>query len=280
MKTSIHGLVLDEERALYHLQDALVSECTFAGEADGESALKEARNIRVEKCDFRLRYPLWHADSFTLSDSRMTDTCRAAVWYARNGRISECSLDGIKAFRECDELALSGCTIHSPELGWRCRGISLDQCDVTSEYFLFESRDISIQELSLHGKYSFQYTENVTVRHSVLNTKDAFWHAKNVTVEDSVVQGEYLGWYSDSLTLIRCRINGTQPFCYCRNLKLIDCTMENTDLAFEYSDVEADITGTVLSVKNPRSGRITADGYGEILREDAVYDCSCQILTR
>ncbi len=62
-----------------------------------------------------------------------------------------------------------------------------------------------------------------------------------VTVKNSTIKGEYLAWYSDGLTLINCRIIGTQPLCYCKNLKLIDCEMEGTDLAFEKSEVQADI---------------------------------------
>ena len=129
----------------------------------------------------------------------------------------------------------------------------------------------------MHGKYSFQYIENAVIRNSDLQTKDAFWHAKNVRVEDSVVSGEYLGWYSDGLTLVRCRISGTQPLCYCKNLTLIDCTMEDTDLSFEYSDVEADVQGHILSVKNPRSGHITADSIGEVILEESIMISDCTI---
>lgn len=132
----------------------------------------------------------------------------------------------------------------------------------------------------MKGKYSFQYMDSLHIRNSVLDTKDAFWHSKNVVVEDSLVKGEYLGWFSDGLTLIRCKIIGTQPLCYCKNLKLIDCTMEGTDLAFEYSDVEADVRGHIDSVKNPRSGVITADSVGEIIREDAVMECTGRVVLR
>ena len=59
----------DEERTLYHLQNSRVSKCNFAGPADGESVLKEARNIAVEECSFSLRYPLWHVKGFSLADS-------------------------------------------------------------------------------------------------------------------------------------------------------------------------------------------------------------------
>ena len=56
--------------------------------------------------------------------------------------------------------------------------------------------------------------------------------------------------------------------------------MEETDLAFEYSDVEADVKGHIVSVKNPKSGTIVADSVGEIIREDAIMKCSGDVLIR
>ena len=73
-----------------------------------------------------------------------------------------------------------------------------------------------------------------------------------------------------NLTLINCKIIGTQPLCYCKNLKLINCTMEDTDLSFEYSEVEADVKGHIISVKNPKSGTITADSVGEVIWERII----------
>ena len=57
MKNVIENQQFDEERALYNLQNTLVSNCNFAGPADGESALKEARNVKVKDTNFSLRYP-------------------------------------------------------------------------------------------------------------------------------------------------------------------------------------------------------------------------------
>ena len=53
--------------------------------------------------------------------------------------------------------------------------------------------------------------------------------------------------------------------------------MENTDLAFEYSDVEADVKGHIDSVKNPKSGIIKADSVGEVIMQDAVMPCSGKV---
>ena len=69
METIIANAQFDEERALYNLKDTRVENCRFEGPADGESALKEARNIQVANTAFSLRYPLWHVEGFHLHDS-------------------------------------------------------------------------------------------------------------------------------------------------------------------------------------------------------------------
>ena len=280
MKKRIEGLQLDEERALYNLTDAKIRDCIFAGEADGESALKEARNISIENCSFSLRYPLWHVEGFTMNDSKMDEDTRAAMWYCDNGKISDSDLLGIKAIRECKNITVRDCTIRSDEFGWKCENIHLMDSKIKSEYLFFDSRNVKLENVEMGGKYSFQYMENLEIRNCFLNTKDAFWHSKNVTVVDSVLRGEYLGWFSEGLTLIGCKIIGTQPLCYCKDLKLVDCVMEDTDLAFEYSDVDATIDSHVISIKNPRSGRIEVDSVDAVIMEDAVMECTGRVIVR
>lgn len=278
-KITVKGQIFDEERALYHISGQ-VENCRFAGPRDGESALKECREVTVKNSAFSLRYPLWHTEGFSLIDSTMDLLTRAPIWYAKRGVIDGCEIDCVKCLRECDDIHIKNSRIKSPEFGWRCRGISIEDSYTEGEYFLFECRDVSIRNLSMKGKYSFQYIENMTIADSHFDTKDAFWHSKNVTVTDTVLKGEYLGWYSENLTLIRCHIAGTQPLCYCKNLVLIDCTTEQCDLSFEYSEVEASITGGIVSVKNPASGMIVADAIGEIILEDSVMESLCDISVR
>lgn len=275
----ISNIKTDEERAFYNLTDALVEKCTFAGEKDGESALKETRYIEVRDCSFSLRYPLWHTEKFSIINSETDENARAALWYAKNGKIRRCRFFGIKCLRECENVTLFSCRIKSPEFGWKCRGIEIYECEIESEYPFLDSSDIEFFDSRLCGKYSFQYTENLKVKNAYLDTKDAFWHSKNAVIENSVIKGEYLGWYSENLTLISCKIIGTQPLCYCKGLRLIDCTMEEADFSFEYSDVEADIIGDIASVKNPKSGYIKAKSIGEIINESSVFDCRCDIVT-
>ena len=54
---------------------------------------------------------------------------------------------------------------------------------------------------------------------------------------------------------------------------MIDC-----DLAFEKSDVEADIISSVISIKNPHSGKIVVESVGEIIMDDP--EAEGQVLTK
>lgn len=270
----------DEERAFYGVNHAQIKNCTFAGAADGESALKETTDIVVEDCDFLLRYPFWHTTKAVISNCKMTETCRAALWYDKDITIINSDLGGIKALRECSNVNLEDCKIASTEFGWFCHNVNIKNCELTSEYPFLKCSDAVLDNLTMTAKYSFQYTENVTIKNSDLNTKDAFWHSKNVTVYDSVVKGEYLGWYSENLRLVRCKIIGTQPLCYAKGLILEDCEMIDCDLSFEKSDVAAVVLGNITSVKNPQSGKITADSIGDVIMDNSECQCIINISSR
>ncbi len=264
----IENQIFDVERALYGCREITVRDCSFDGPADGESAFKEGRDIEVEHCFFNLRYPFWHDQRLKISDSEMTENCRAALWYSAHVEVSDSRMHGIKAFRECSDVLVKDCDIISPEFGWSVQGIRMENTTAAGEYFMMRSEDMVFRNVTLKGKYSFQYIRNAVFENCIFDTKDAFWHGKNIIVKDSVVKGEYLAWYSDGLTLDHCKIIGTQPLCCCKNLKLVCCEMVDTDLAFEKSEVEATITTEVASIKNPLSGCIWVPSVGEIIRDD------------
>ena len=277
MKT-INGKTFDEERALYGSRGLEVVNCRFDGPADGESAFKESREISVRDCCFNLRYPFWHDHGLRIEGSEMTAACRAALWYSEDVEIRNTKMHGIKALRECSNVRIEGCDVISPEFGWSVRGIQMKDTSVQSEYFMMRSDHLTFDKVKLQGKYSFQYITDSVFTNCEFDTKDAFWHAKNVVVRDSVIKGEYLAWYCENVTFENCTIIGTQPLCYCKGLKLIHCRMVDCDLAFEKSEVEADIISYVVSIKNPRSGRITVESVGEIIMDDpdarGVVECS------
>ncbi len=268
MNNILKNQMFDEERALYGSDGIEVDNCRFDGPADGESALKESRNIEVRDSYFNLRYPFWHDDNLKISNSEMTEKCRAALWYTNNAVITDTKMHGIKALRECSDIRVEKCDIISPEFGWSVKNIVMKETTAQSEYFMMRSEKLEFDNVNLKGKYSFQYISDSVFENCNFDTKDAFWHAKNVIIRNSVIKGEYLAWYCENVTFENCTIIGTQPLCYCKNLKMINCKMLDADFAFEKSEVEATIVSEMISIKNPKSGTINVCDVEEIIMDD------------
>ena len=258
----------DEERALYGSRELVAERCRFDGPADGESAFKESSGITARDCFFNLRYPFWHVKGLKIDGGEMTELCRAAIWYSHGVEISGAKMHGIKALRECGDVKIDKCDIVSPEFGWSVSDLTVKDTGVESEYAFMRSDHLFFDHVKLKGKYSFQYISDSVFTNCEFDTKDAFWHAKNVVVKDSTINGEYLAWYCENVVFENCVIKGTQPLCYCKGLKLINCIMIDCDLSFEKSDVDAVVLSSVVSIKNPRSGKIVCKSVGEIISDD------------
>ena len=275
----IKDIITDEERSFYGIKDAHLINIKIVGPKDGESSLKEAKNIIVEKSVFSLRYPFWHNDNLQIKECEIEETGRAAIWYSNKITIEGCKFNGVKILRECNSVNICNTDIISTEPFWYCKDINIIQSSLQGEYAFLNSKNINITDLKFKGKYSFQYVSDVVIKDSYLDTKDAFWGSNNVTVYNSTVKGEYLGWYAKNLKLINCTIIGTQPLCYCDNLVLENCEMIDTDFSFEYSTVKATINNEIISVKNPISGYINAKGIKEIILDDNQKENSdCMII--
>ncbi len=259
------------ERALYGKNHIRVEDSVFH---DGESPLKECGDVELSCCLFRWKYPLWYCDGVVAENCTWFEMARAGVWYSKNLKIRNANIEAPKNFRRCENLTLENVTFHkAEETLWHCKNVTLKNVTAANgPYFAMNSSDMDITGLSLDGNYSFDGAENVTIRDSRLITKDAFWNSKNVTVYDSFISGEYLGWNSENLTLVNCTVESLQGMCYIKGLKMINCKLINTNLAFEYSDVEADLTGRIDSVFNPSGGTIRAEIIDELILEEDKID--------
>lgn len=245
----------------------------------GESALKRCSDIEAIGCRFEGKYPFWHVDGFRIDKCLFTPGARAALWYSRGCVMTDTQVDAPKMFRAMTNIVLERVKIpDAQETFWDCHNVTLRDVEVdNADYLFMHSEGIEIENYRQNGNYSFQYCKDVEIRNAVIHSKDAFWETDNVTVYDSEIHGEYLGWHSRNLRLVRCHISGTQPLCYAQGLVMEECTMDaDADLAFEESDVRADILGPVTSIKNPASGEIHAGCIGEIILDGAI-DSTCRI---
>lgn len=268
---TIKNQYFEGERPLYCRRDGLRLEGVKIGH--GESSLKECANIEAVNCEFAGKYPFWECDGFTIRNCVFREGARAALWYTRGCRMYDTLVEAPKMFRRISDVYLENVKMPmAQETFWDCSDIRIRNVETSDANYIFmHSENIDIDGYTLYGNYSFQYVKNAIIRNANLQTKDAFWESENITVYDSVINGEFLAWYSKNLRLVRCRIGGTQPLCYCENLVLEDCTFEpDADLAFEYSSVQATVSGHIVSVKNPRSGFIKAGSIGEVILDENI----------
>ena len=250
------------ERALFGARDLTLTDCIFE---DGESPLKESARLSLSGCAFRWKYPLWYGHDITLTDCTLSDNARAGIWYTENIAVRDTVIHAPKTFRRSCGITLTGVTMtDAAETLWSCRDVTIRRLDARGDYLLMNAEGVDAEELHLEGNYAFDGARDVTLRSSRLLTKDAFWNSENVTVYDSYIAGEYLGWNAKCLTLVNCTVESLQGFCYIDRLTLKNCRLVNTTLAFEYSTVDADITGSVDSVLNPSGGIIRADHIGTL----------------
>lgn len=270
MEKEINRQILTGERALFCANGLKITDSIFE---DGESPLKESRDIELKNSMFKWKYPLWYCKNVVVKDCTWFETARAGVWYTDHIVISDSLVEAPKNFRRCHDLTLRHVSLpNAAETLWDCDHVMMEDVVAKGDYFAMNSKNMEVSGLSLYGNYSFDGGENLTVKNSKLLSKDAFWNSVNVTVYDSFISGEYLGWNAKNLTLVNCTIESLQGLCYIDNLVMKNCRLLNTTLAFEYSTVEAEIDSGIESVINPSGGTITAEYIGELIMEQDKVD--------
>ena len=268
------------ERPLFAIHDTRLENITIT---DGESAIKQCRNIEARDCRFYGKYPWWHVEGALIEDCYFALDSRSAVWYTNDLVMRRCRIDAPKFFREMRNVVIEDVELcDADETFWKVDGLRLKNVRMHGGTYPFMfSKNIYVDGLESDSKYVFQYCENVEVHNAKILTKDSFWECKNVVVYDSVLDGEYLAWHSKNVRLVNCHLTGEQLLCYTEDLVLENCTFDKScDRVFEYSTVEADIRGHIENIKNPTSGHITANSIGSVTIDENVRqpnDCVIEI---
>lgn len=258
------------ERALFMADGADIKDCVFE---DGESPLKESKNLTVSCSEFRWKYPLWYCHNVKVSDCKWSEMGRAGVWYSDNITVNDSIVEAPKNFRRCSNLIIRNTSLpNAAETLWHCDRVTLENVTAKGDYFAMNCSNMEIDGLNLDGNYPFDGAKNLVIRNSNLISKDAFWNTENVTVYNSFISGEYLGWNSRNITFIDCTIESLQGMCYCDNIVMKNCKTADTTLAFEYSTADVEIVSGIESVFNPTSGVIKAESIGELIIEPSKVE--------
>ncbi len=261
------------ERALYAEDGARIYDSIFD---EGESPLKESKNIEIYDSQFKWKYPIWYSDHVKVSNCNWFEMARSGVWYTNDIYIKDSLITAPKNFRRCDGVILENVDLtNAEETFWMCKNIKLKDVTAKGHYFAMNSENIEIENMRLDGNYSFDGGKNISVKNSVILSKDAFWNTENVTVYDSYICGEYLGWNAKNLTFVNCTIESLQGLCYIDELTMKNCKLINTTLSFEYAkNIDAEITNRIDSVFNPISGTIKAAEIEILIVEKDMVDPS------
>ena len=272
----------DGERPLYALRDAKLVNTTFGV---GESPLKETANLDLDGVVFTYKYPLWYSNHIKVNNTIFETLSRSGIWYTNDIAITDSTIQAPKEFRRCDGITLDN--VHfsdAAETMWNCKNIKMHDVYVNGDYFGMNSENIYVDHMDLVGNYLFDGGKNIEVHNSRLVSKDAFWNCENVTVYDSKISGEYLSWNTKNITFINCTSESDQGLCYVDHLTMKNCRTVRTDLAFELcTNIDADLNGSIMSIKNPISGKIVVDHADDIIfdgKPQTIDQSKIQIIER
>lgn len=271
MMKVIEDKYFEGERILYGLKEAKLIDVTFG---HGESPLKEAKDIEIKDSIFKWKYPLWYDENVRVENTTFETMSRSGIWYTNHIFIKNSSLQAPKLFRRCNDIELN--YIHfsdAKETMWTCKNVKITNTDINGDYFGKDSENIYLENVNIIGNYAFDGAKNVEVHNCQFISKDAFWNCENVTIYDSVIDGEYLAWNSKHVKFINCKIESNQGLNYIDDLVLNNCKLSHTDLAFEYvSNIDAKLIGSIMSIKNPISGKIKVPTIGKLIMDSTKID--------
>ena len=273
-KEIIQDQHLTGERALFQQRDKKILRCLFD---DGESPLKESRNLEVEETTFGWKYPLWYNKDIDVLHSTFLVDAKSGIWYTDHARFYQVEIYAPKEFRRCDDLSLSKVNFYKAwETLWTCSHVTMKDVMVREgDYFGKDCSDLIIDHLDLEGNYCFDGGKRIRISNSRLISKDAFWNCEDILIENCEIDGEYFGWNSKNITLRNCIVRSHQGFCYIEGLTIRDSKIVESDLTFEYcKDIDAEVDSDLDSVKNPISGRIRAKSIKELILDDPSLDYS------
>lgn len=123
-KKEIRQEFLTGERALFQGKNLKIYDTIFD---DGESPLKESRDIELYGSMFKWKYPLWYAQNILAENCTWFEMARAGVWYTDNITVRNAVIEAPKNFRQCREITLDHVDfLNAGETLWSCSGVKME----------------------------------------------------------------------------------------------------------------------------------------------------------
>lgn len=270
MSKVYRGVCFDDERSLFGESNIEIIDSEFI---KGESPLKHIENAKIYNTEFKWKYPIWYSKGISIDRSYFSIDARAGIWYSEDIKIENTKFDAPKSLRRSKLIKIENSRFeNAEETLWSSSDIRVTNSYFKGDYLFMNSSDIEAKNIKIDGHYSFDGVRNVLIENAEIHSKDIFWNSENVTVRDSVIDSEYIGWNSRNLRFERCKIASLQGFCYIENLTIKGGDLSGVSLAFEYSDVDVDAESSIISIFNPKSGKIRLSSSDALILEKDKID--------
>ena len=163
MEKLVNG-TYEGERALFKGKNLDIENCLFQ---NGESPLKESRNIKLNNSTFSYKYPLWYSKNVEVKNTTFEVMSRSGIWYTEDITLTNCNIIAPKEFRRSKNITIVDSIFHdAQETLWNCENITM--------------KNVNIDNLVLNGNYVLDGAKDIVVKNSILNAKDSFWNCENV----------------------------------------------------------------------------------------------------
>lgn len=196
--------------------------------------------------------------------------------------------DGESPLKESHDIELEGCMFKWKYPFWYAKNITARNCTWfgMARAGVWYTDNITVEDAVIGAPKNFRRCRGVTLRNvNFSNAAETLWSCENVELDHVTAKGDYFAMNSRDMVLRDFKLVGNYSFDGVKNMEIHNARMLTKDafwnIAFEYSTVDAEITGKIDSVMNPSGGVIRADRIDElILEKDKVDPSKTKIICR
>lgn len=166
-----------------------------------------------------------------------------AFYDVEKTRVENCTFDGPadgeSAFKECRDIAVSGCYFNLRYPFWHDVGAKIDKCEMTSlcRAPLWYSENIEINDSKLHGTKALRECADVTIRNCDIISAEFGWMVSGIEMSDTSVVGEYFMMRSEGLRFNNVKLTGKYSFQYITNSFFENCNFDTKDAFWHAKNV-------------------------------------------
>ena len=267
---NIDGGIFEGERALFFAEDTNITNATFR---NGESPLKESKNITLENCKFEWKYPLWYSKKIKAKNIVFEETARSGVWYAEGVTIKDSTILAPKTFRYSRWPSLFGVDMpNADEALWHCSAVTLNTVKAKGESIGLGLKSGTVLRSTLQGDFLFDGCENVRIEESDLESYSGFCNSYKSEFIKVRVKGDRFFGGAENVKVYDSRFVGKYVLRGASDLQLDNVYVEGDYFGLGAADVYA--TGMEVQGNYLFDGaRDVVIRNSKLISKDAFWNC-------